>query len=223
MSDPSDKPLKRFIAEITRRSLVREPARSGALAIGRLWEGLQMLQTRWRYHRGRPYIVVHSMGRVGSISVTLALRERFPERHCFHTHYLHADTIRESREGFNRMYRVTGRPGLHRNHRSSQILRSRLDRGECGDWMVVSLVRDPVARNISAFFKNFDFNHPQLGRAFLADPKNTDHLVDLFKYPEEPEHSFALDWFDREVRDVVRGRRLLETLPARRKRTSRFV
>ena len=168
----------------------------------RTWERIQLLQTRWRYRGDRPWIVVHSLPRVGSIAVTRALRRRFPDRHVFHLHYLNGETIDEAYAGFTRHYLTTGRPGLHRHYRSSRIVRARLDRKAFGDWTIVSLVRDPVARSISAFFRHFPYNHPELGGDFHGSPENVGRLIDLFLDPAEREHSVTNGWFEREVNDV---------------------
>lgn len=64
------------------------------------------------------------------------------------------------------------------------------------------MVRDPVARVISAFFRNFHFHYPELGLSFLRDPRNVERLVEIFMDPDESEHGFAARWFDHEVKDV---------------------
>lgn len=59
---------------------------------------------------------------------------------------------------------------------------------------VITIVREPIARNISAFFQNL--------HAFaLSHEVPTDQLVEAFKtrYP----HNVPLEWFDRELNDGV--------------------
>ncbi len=132
-----------------------------------------------------------------------ALRDRFPDRHVLHTHYLHPETVARKKAQFDRYHRETGFPGLYRAYRTAELIRTWRARREWGDWRVVTLVRDPIARNVSAFFRHLPVNHPHLGVDFRADPANVETLLDLFLDPGEPEHQFALDWFDREVRDVL--------------------
>ncbi len=173
------------------RLLTRQP---------RLGEAAQRIRFRWRHRsRARP-VLVHQMARVGSVTVIRALRARFPDANLFHTHYLHPATIAEYRSRFRRLRDVTGRPGLHREFMAAELLHrsSALPR----PWRVVSLVRDPMARIVSAFFKHFDLNHPELGTDFLQT-RNVQSLIELFLGPEDPECDFALRWFDHEVRDVL--------------------
>ncbi|HUG26681.1 MAG TPA: putative capsular polysaccharide synthesis family protein [Gemmatimonadales bacterium] len=139
---------------------------------------------------------------MGSVAVTRAIRRHLPRADVYHTHYLHPRTIAEHRERFTRAHRETGRAGLPREYLGAKMLDRRLRRGAGEAWRVVTLVRDPVARTVSAFFRLFTYNHPELGPAFHADPANAERLVELFLDPGEPEHEFTLGWWDTEMRDV---------------------
>lgn len=147
-----------------------------------------------------PVIIVHQMARVGSVTVTRAIRRHLPRADVYHTHYLNPRTIAEHRVRFTRVHRETGRAGLPREYLGAKML-MRAPRKH--PWRVVTLVRDPVARTVSAFFRHFTYNHPQFGGSFHADPANAERLIELFLDPSEPEHAFALDWFDRELREVL--------------------
>lgn len=57
--------------------------------------------------------------------------------------------------------------------------------------LVISLVREPIARNVSAFFENFDREISKVGdRPILS----VDNMIEIFlaKYP----HQIPLTWFD---------------------------
>jgi putative capsular polysaccharide synthesis protein len=59
---------------------------------------------------------------------------------------------------------------------------------------IISMVREPVGRNISAFFENLDLHA-------LSYDAPTDALVAAFK--ERYSHNVPLEWFDRELKDGV--------------------
>lgn len=160
------------------------------------------LRTGWQYRGHRPFVLVHQMARVGSKSIRQALRLHAPDVHSFHTHYLDPRTIAEHRALFQRLYRSSGHPGMYREHHQAEFLARRLRNGTARDWKVITLVRDPIARTVSAFFRHFPLHHPELGEAFRDDPTNAPALVELFEDPDHPEHAFALKWFEREVQDV---------------------
>lgn len=167
-----------------------------------LAERLQHLRTGWQYRGSGPIVAVHQMARVGSKSIRRAICEQATVFRSFHTHYLNPDTIGAMRERFLRRYQRTGRPGLYREYLHACWLGRRLQRNEYGDWRIISVVRDPVARTVSAFFRHLPLNHPELGERFHEDPDNVRELIDLFNDAGNTEHDFALDWFDREIRDV---------------------
>lgn len=168
----------------------------------RLTELLQVWRFRWRHRGGRPVVLVHQMARVGSATVAGSLRREVPGINVFHTHYLSAAATARFRAQFDRIHRVTGRAGVHREFIAASLLGQRIERGIGDRWRVVTLVRDPVGRTVSAFFKHFPYTYPELGPGFLEDPANVPALMDLFLNHSEFEHAFALEWFDREVREV---------------------
>jgi hypothetical protein len=168
----------------------------------RLAEIVDHLRTRWQYRGDGPIVAVHQMARVGSRTVRQAIRDDAPGVRSFHTHYLNPVTLRRMHDVFSRVYERTGRPGLYREHLHAWWLAERIREGAYSDWRIITLVRDPVARTVSAFFRHLPLHHPELGARFLEDPANVPRLIELFRDPDHPEHRFALDWFDDEVRDV---------------------
>jgi hypothetical protein len=168
-----------------------------------LTEALQTVRHRLLFAANRPILAVHQMARVGSVTVTRALRSRLTDHHVFHTHYLNPDTIRRQHEQFQRIHRATGRAGLHREFLAARLIQARLRRTSAPRLRVVTLVRDPVARTVSAFLRHFPYAFPELGEAVRDDPANVARLADMYLGEWEFGHRFALEWFDREVRDVL--------------------
>ena len=177
--------------------VARVPGARGALS------ALQTLRFNWQHRGRRPIVVVHQMARVGSVSVLRAIRRAAPSTNLFHTHYLNRATIRHFEAQADRNFAANGQWGLHRELLAARWLTARLRRGGgVGRWRIVSLVRDPVARTVSAFFRHFEYVFPQLGTQVRDDPARVGQLLDLFRNQSEFEHEFALKWFEREVQDV---------------------
>ena len=186
------------------RSLVRRSRRAT--------EFLQTLRFRLEHRASAPPIVVHQMARVGSISVLHAVLGCFERGRVFHTHYLNPATIAGERARVELLHRTRGDVGLSRELLAATMLAERWRRegGRRGDgedtarkWRVVTLVRDPVARTISAFFRHFAYNHPQLPATFHEDPRNVGQLLELFLAPDEEERRVTRQWFDRELREPL--------------------
>jgi hypothetical protein len=125
-------------------------------------------------------IVVYQMGKVGSRTIIDSLEALGMDGPIFHIHYL----IDESK--------------ISASHKSSFRLRDVLFKNckECvhqKKWKLISLTREPIARNISAFFQNIDLWMP----SFKCEPSKTNELIKIFleKYP----HTVPLEWFDKEM------------------------
>lgn len=138
-------------------------------------------------------ILVYQMGKVGSTAVTRSLRAAGVRSRIYKPHFL----TREGMGRAERQYRKNwtgGRRALHLWE--SQYLHQRVRRRrDGGKWRVVTLVRDPVARNVSAFFQTFDLDYGHRNEA------ETERLVDAF-LREFEWHDEPLTWLDAELRSV---------------------
>lgn len=162
----------------------------------------------WRYghasrHQGRP-LVVYQMGKVGSTSVYRALQAAAPECSVYHVHTLVAEQIASAQRAYARSYHLRGVVPHHLM--ASRHLRSDLERGQPrGRWKVLTLVRDPIARNVSSFFQDLQLRHPDFpyaGRLASGDTERlAADLVELFL--SRHDHDEPLRWCDRELRGVL--------------------
>lgn len=94
-------------------------------------------------------MVVHQMGKVASTAVVRSL-ERAAVGPVYHVHVLSADGIRQVKDVYRRTWSRNG-PAWHLWQ--SLHLERRLRRPAPAPWTVITLVRDPVARNVSSFFQ----------------------------------------------------------------------
>lgn len=131
-------------------------------------------------------IVVHQPGKVGSSSLHQSLRESLPVP-VYQTHSMHTsapgfgpDEVSEADEE---------RAPLVHLKKSKRFLRLFYYRGL--PYGVVTLVRDPVARNVSAFFQNIE-EHPHLCDFDNPPPIETYQQTFLDTF----DHDFAERWFD---------------------------
>ncbi len=162
----------------------------------------------WRYgrpsrHQGRP-LVVYQMGKVGSTSVYRALQAAAPEYSVYHVHTLDAEQMASAQRSYARTYHLRGVVPHHLM--ASRHLRSDLERGQPrGRWKVLTLVRDPIARNVSSFFQDLQLRHPDFPYASRLASGDTERLaadlVELFL--SRHDHDEPLRWCDRELRGVL--------------------
>ncbi len=151
------------------------------------------------------------MGKVGSTTVMRLLRELGLEMSVHHVHVLTRESIErfESfvRESFDKSRKLTAcnRPRLVKHLIFLKNLRKQLDRTDINrKWKVVTLVRDPVARNLSSFFQILDLQL-NFGLQERLKSRGIDEvlkeLFDLF-FDEYPDHEVPLIFFDSELRNV---------------------
>ena len=120
-------------------------------------------------------IIVHQMAKVGSASIERAIRARLPDRAVFHTHRLNPDWWL-TRSGGSR-------------------LSARISRDGFQGFQLVTPIREPIGRNISALFENFD-------EFFDGDAENMSASEAIATFVERYSHGEPLTWFDQETKAV---------------------
>ncbi len=170
--------------------------------VDRAWHYLRF----WLSHRrGRHPIVVYQMGKVGSSSIVASLSDRCGHPNVFHVHTLTPERIAETERRYRAASKIRG-PGIDEHLIASLYLRRRWERRRPSErWKIVSLVRDPVARNVSGFFQVFDLDFPEIALRYERDGTNPrermDELIDLFLHRFE-RHDEPLHWFDLNLKPV---------------------
>ncbi len=142
----------------------------------------------------RQPVLVWQMGKVASRSFVEAI-ERTGDYAVFHLHHTDPKTIEALREQHDRL-NTPYPPNLNLSIRTLpvlEVLRKATDRPV----RIVSGVRDPMSRNVSAFFMNLhlfagDSKHD------VDDAQGLTHTF-LQRYP----HSVPLTWFDREIKAAL--------------------
>lgn len=143
-----------------------------------------------------PLIIVHQMGRAASMTLVNTIRASNPGVSVLHTHWLNAANVRE------RLERVRDRETpwhlaisrtLHEELGESDLRRY--------PFRIVSVIREPVARNVSAFFLDLDRFIPNLDRRLRAADLATEELVEVF-LNDFPHHE-ALEWFQSQLNEPL--------------------
>ena len=193
MNNPVSRRIRRTVRKLCLTSYATE----------RLWQHRKLRQ---QYARSKGAVVVHQMSKVGSQTVVASLHEALPDHAIYHTHFI-SDQGLGWLEGFVRERWGSVHIPQHLWH--GQFVRENL----CGEdaperLRIVTLVRDPVARNISEFFQELDVHLAYPYQQKLAE-KGIDGVTDdlesmlLHKLNEEVDWKQPYAWFDPEIRDVL--------------------
>jgi hypothetical protein len=157
-------------------------------------------------------ILVLQMGKVGSMSVQAGLEEQQLPNRIYHVHFLSTNrTLQTERE--RRQYFRTDRHSDLVRPWLNQFLLSQFRSDTSGKrWKIVTLTREPVARNLSAFFENLavtttddDAEYEIQSDYYGIDPvvvseSSPERLVELFF--AHARHDSPVRFFDREIRDL---------------------
>jgi len=159
-------------------------------------------------------LVVLQMGKVGSSTVVAALRSGLSDHYVHHVHFLAEDWIERVEEQYRVAGKVAGGYTLDEHVSASRYLADNLQR-DCGGEkpLLISLTRDPIARNVSSFFQAFpvyfpvqnslqnssgtmeEFSEEELSSMFLNKFGKQRHQVPLTWFDEHICKGFGLDVF----------------------------
>ena len=151
-----------------------------------------------RVRRGTP-VLVYQMGKVGSRTIVETLLVHLRDRPVYHVHFLTDDGLEFDRRKSDQLGRAY--PG--RSYWAGIYIQRYIERNIDGPLDVIVLTRDPVARNLSAFFHSIDYWYPDHQKILSKDTYSEDDLQrikDEFidKYP----HERPVYWFDQELENV---------------------
>jgi hypothetical protein len=191
----------------------RGAGRSAIRALGRFTlralPPLRPLVYGWRARReaaqldpasGRPApVLVYQMGKVGSASVARALETT--ARTALHVHTLAPEEI--ARVGALHR-RASGRFGIGYTWYVGRAVGERLRAGNGAVRLpVITLVRDPIAREVSAIFQSPALHAPGLvdARGHFDVPRVLAHLESSLR--SEDACRYVFEWFAREIQPVL--------------------
>jgi len=158
------------------------------------------LRLRFSNLQGREPIVVFQMGKVGSSTIVESLKALDLGFPIYHVHRLTPDGLEFAEK--MRLARRGSRPaGKH--YFTSRYLRKQLAKqSNSMRWNVVTSVREPIARNVSAFFHALDAWYPEFDHQPRGNDKSTLFAELTTIFLEEFPHKLPLTWFDSEMKST---------------------
>jgi len=157
-------------------------------------------------------ILLLQMGKVGSKSVQAGLEALDLRRPIYHAHFLSEERTARTEQQRRKFFRTERYAYLMRPWLNQFLLRTfrREDRDKT--WKLITLTREPVGRNISAFFENLDVVERETAGEYEItsdyygiDPtvvtvQDVGTLAELFF--TRATHDSPVRFFDREIRDI---------------------
>lgn len=148
----------------------------------------------------RDPILIYQMAKVGSKSVLFSLRlaylrHRLPDISIHHVHNL--QNLDEHEAIAKQSHNPAAATAIVREYKA---LRLEFDGNPRRHWNVISLIRDPVARQAGAFFHNLDEYIPNWRGRWASGELSINDVIRVFL--DIPDH--AVDWLDRELIPVLK-------------------
>lgn len=137
-------------------------------------------------------ILVYQMAKVGSSTLYRTLEQTFFWKPTFHVHFL-------SEKRLDILEAMYGEK--HRFVTLGKYLNFKINGSAVRKWKIVTLVRDPIAREISLFFQTMDRRYPE--EVVGGKIKDIDRVVEILQHKIsafDESSSKACLWFDRELK-----------------------
>jgi hypothetical protein len=159
--------------------------------------------------RNKPLLLVYQMGKVGSTTVEESLKAAHLDYSIFHIHVLTEEGIsweEKSYFGDTPKFRRRSLWPKTKHLYDSLFLSKRVQVPLNGQQRlkVVTLVRDPIARNISAFFQTLERTSPDLLKNSSDPGEQVERLNHSFRRSldenSESYYRYPYDWFNCELK-----------------------
>jgi hypothetical protein len=144
-------------------------------------------------------IIIYQMGKVGSSSVERILKGANLDRPVYHVHFLSHRGIANAEKYFLSL----NNSGTPHHIKLSKILRKKICKSKDFRWKVITLVREPVARDVSDCFQNLESYHPHLiDRKGTAKKAKIIQLLENHFRAYDANKDYTANWFDNELRST---------------------
>lgn len=175
---------------------------------------------KWRSNRefkGRideekMFLLVYQMGKVGSSTLTQYLRAHYTQAEIFQIHTLTESGAQRIENRYRQAAAIRSIPSIDQHILESRYLMSRLKDLKSGKQRaplkVVSMVRDPIARNLSAFFQTFEVDFARMfvesNQDATMSPFSIEELTQAFLTGSQTfRHEYPLVWFQEELHQAL--------------------
>ena len=170
----------------------------------------RMRRSFYRYDKGP--IVILQMGKVGSKSVQAGLEACVSDRPIYHAHFLSHDRTARTENQRRKFFRTDRYTYLMRPWLNQFLLRTFQRQRDDRTWKLVTLTREPVSRNISAFFENLHVTPLAVRGEYeirsdyyeipptVVSESDVEILKELFI--SRATHDSPVRFFDREIREI---------------------
>jgi lipopolysaccharide biosynthesis protein len=146
-------------------------------------------------------IIVYQVGKVGSRTILKSLQKAYQSLHLnVPVHHVHVlENLDELEKNLKKNF-VNPVDNLAYIKKSKE-LRKQIEKNPDKHWKIISLVREPIARNIGSFFQNIALYMPDWKEQYDNGTLSMDELQEVF-LNNESIHIAADWWFDKQLKPL---------------------
>lgn len=163
----------------------------------------------WLFHPGiarlESPLLIYQMGKVGSTTINRLLKASQLDQPIYKIHVLSKAGIKDAQQHYKQINKINKNFDWNRAQHvfESEILRKEiLKNSKPRNWRIITLTREPIARNISSFFSRIDLYFPDFQRKISSGLIPVNDIIDVFL--KEFSHDRPLEWFDLELKNVFK-------------------
>lgn len=141
-----------------------------------------------KFYMKKEWVLVYQMGKVGSSSIYQSIKKK---QHAIHIHRMNPNNIKE-------VLFEHEKKGIKRKNfeRFGILLNSKLNKTN-KEIKIISPIREPIERNISAYFQNLSKFYNDKYAYKKIETKNL-----IKNFLKNYNHNVPLEWFDKEILEV---------------------
>ena len=146
-------------------------------------------------------VIIYQMGKVGSTSIHNSLEEASLQLPIYKVHFLSDEGMAHAVEFHQKTLKI---PWENTPHiQTSEFLREKIQTDPGSQWKVITLVRDPVMREVSEFFQYVHSMYPELlDEAGNIEKERAIKLLQTRLMFYNPEKNYTCRWFDMEIKGM---------------------
>lgn len=146
-------------------------------------------------------VIIYQMGKVGSTSIHNSLEEASLPLPIYKVHFLSDEGMAHAVEFHQKTLKI---PWENTPHiQTSEFLREKIQTDPGSQWKVITLVRDPVMREVSEFFQYVHSMYPELlDEVGNIEKERAIKLLQTRLMFYNPEKNYTCRWFDMEIKGM---------------------
>ncbi len=146
-------------------------------------------------------IIIYQMGKVGSTSIHRSLEHADLTLPIYKVHFLSDEGLQHGEEFHQKTLKIPWEETPH--IQTSQFLREQIQNNPAIQWKVITLVREPISREVSEFFQYVHSMYPELLDADgNLDERKAIRILQTKLMFYNPEQNYTCCWFDMEMKGM---------------------